>query len=110
MRSDVRTSRTTTGPAVLLLISLFALGIGSARPQSQSTQGEIQQPRDKLQQLDQMMDEVKAEINTLERQSQQPASGTQKAPEKPQGGVVAIPSESVSGAPPNLTLCRWKVK
>ena len=51
MRSDVRTNRTTTGPAALLLMFLFALGIGSAPAQSQSAQQEIQQLKDKLQQL-----------------------------------------------------------
>jgi hypothetical protein len=56
MRSNVRTNRTTTGPAALLLISLLALGIGSAAAQSQNTQQEIQQLRDKPQELDLMMD------------------------------------------------------
>jgi hypothetical protein len=45
-----------------------------------------------------MMDELKAEINTLERQGQQPSPGTKKAPEQPQG-VVAIPSEAVIAQP-----------
>jgi hypothetical protein len=56
MRSNVRTNRTTTGAAALLLISLLALGIGSAAAQSQNTQQEIQQLRDKPQELDLMMD------------------------------------------------------
>jgi len=48
--------------------------------------------------MDLMMDELKAEINTLERQGQQPPAQGKKAPEQPQG-VVAIPSESVIGQP-----------
>ncbi len=81
MRLNVRTNRTTTRPAALVLISLFAIAIGSAPAQSQSRQQEIQQLRDKLQQMDLMMDELKAEINTLERQGQQ--AGKQPAPTAP---------------------------
>jgi hypothetical protein len=48
--------------------------------------------------MDLMMDGLKAEINTLERQGQQPSTGTKKAPEQPLG-VVAIPSEAVIAQP-----------
>ena len=103
MRSNVRTNRTTTRPAALLLIPFLTIWIGSAPAQSQSSQQEIQQLRDKLQQMDLMMDELKAEINTLERQGQQPPAQGKKAPAQPQG-VVAIPSESVIAQPPPGTV------
>jgi len=95
---DVRTNRTATRPAALLLISLLASGVRSAPAQSQNPQQEIRQLRDKLQQMDLMMDELKAEISTLERQGQQPPAPGKKAPEQPQG-VVAIPSEAVMTQP-----------
>src|SRR4029077_15566914 len=57
----------------------------------------------RLQQMDLMMDELKAEINTLERQGQQPPAQGKKAPAQPQG-VVAIPSESVIAQPPPGTV------
>jgi cell division protein FtsB len=106
MRSDVRKNRTTTGPAALLLMSLFALGIGFAPAQSQSTQEQIQQLKDKLQQLDQTMGEVKAEIDTLERQAQQPSPGAPKAPQKAaeKTEVVVVTANTPTSAPPSNTV------
>jgi hypothetical protein len=101
MRCDLRVTRQAVAFLAVLTLSVVwskPLSAQPAQPQSQSAQQEIRQLRDRLQQMDLMMDELKAEINTLERQGQQPSPGTKKAPEQPQG-VVAIPSEAVSGQP-----------
>ena len=99
MRCDLRVNRKAVAFFAMLTLSVVWSEPLTAQPQSQSNQQEIQQLRDKVQQMDLMMDELKAEINTLERQGQKPSPGTQKAPAQPQG-VVAIPSESVTGQPP----------
>ena len=57
------------GAATLLLFAL-TLGIQPAQAQSPDRQREIQQLKEKLQQLDQMMGEVRTELNTLEREGQ----------------------------------------
>lgn len=98
MRCDLRVTRHAVAFLAILTLSAVWSKPLTAQPQSQTREQEIQQLRDRLQQMDLMMDEVKAEINTLERQGQQPAPGTQKAPEKPQG-MVAIPSEAVVAQP-----------
>jgi hypothetical protein len=70
---------------------------GASQPaaaQSQDArQQEVQQLKDKLQQLDQMMREVQGEINGLERGSQ--SSSTPSA----QGPEVAIPAETTTTQP-----------
>src|ERR1700730_10338422 len=101
MRCDLRVTRQAFAFLAVLTLSVVwskPLTAQPAQPQSQNTQQEIRQLRDRLQQMDLMMEELKAEINTLERQGQQPPAQGKKAPEQPQG-VVAIPSEAVSGQP-----------
>jgi hypothetical protein len=95
MRSDVRTNRTTTRAAALLLIPLLTFWVASAPAQSQSTQQEIQQLKDKLQQLDQMMGEVKAEINALETKKALDSEVASLKAVAPQSTNVKAPSEFV---------------
>ena len=66
MRSNVRMNRITIGVASLLLFSLSSIWLRPARAQSQNRQQDIQQLKDKLDQLEQTMSEVKAQINALE--------------------------------------------
>jgi len=66
----------------LLLCALSLLSIESARAQSQDREQEIQKLKDKLQQMDQMMGEVKAQISALERQQPSPS---------PTPGAVSTP-------------------
>jgi cell division protein FtsB len=91
----------------LLLFALSTVWIQRARAQSQDSQKqEIQQLKNKLQQLDQMMTEVKGEIRALE--------GTQVAPVAPAEGqgqaegqktsapqepLIAVPSEAIIAQP-----------
>jgi len=91
----------------LLLFALSTVWIQPARAQSQDSQKqEIQQLKNKLQQLDQMMTEVKGEIRALE--------GTQVAPVAPAEGqgqaegqktsapqepLIAVPSEAIIAQP-----------
>jgi hypothetical protein len=65
----------------LFLCALSPLSIEPARAQSQDREQEIQKLKDKLQQVDQMMGEVMAQIKALE-QSGKPA-GQQPAPTAP---------------------------
>src|SRR5277367_1556452 len=93
--------------ATLLLLALFAIWIRPARAQSQDRQQDIQQLKDKLQQLEQTMGEVKAEINRLEVAPPSPSPApvqspakTQKTPAEPQP-LVAIPAEGIIPERPN---------
>ena len=79
MRANVLGNRTTIGPA-LLIISLLSIWSGPLQAQSQNRTQDIQQLKDKLQQLDQMMGEVKAQINALERESAQPSPSAPPPP------------------------------
>lgn len=72
----------------LLLCALFILCNLPIGAQSQDRQREIQQLKDKLQQLDQMMGEVKAELNALEREGAQPKPVT---PLPPPSAAAATP-------------------
>ena len=57
--------------AVLLLFALCAIWMEPARAQTKDgQQQDIQQLKDKLQQMDQMMEEVRAEITAMELQGQ----------------------------------------
>jgi len=103
MRHALRVTR----KAVLFFAVLTTAAVWSrpvtaqpAQPQSQDRQRDIQQLKDRLQQLEQSMGEVKAQINALETAekpspapSQTPAKA-QKAPEQPEP-LVAIPSEAI---------------
>jgi cell division protein FtsB len=100
MRSSVRMNQITIGAVSLLLFSFSSIWTRPARAQSQSRQQDIQQLKNKLDQLEQTMGEVKAEINALEMEekpaavsAQNPAKG-QKTPEQPES-VIAVPSEVV---------------
>jgi hypothetical protein len=108
MRSTLWISQKLIGAAVLLLFALSAVSVESARAQTKDGQEQdIQQLKDKLQRLDQMMEEVRAEISALELQGQGHASvsavtaGPTQAKEKsgqPQP-LVAIPSEVIIAEP-----------
>ena len=98
MRSTLWIIRKDISSTMLLVFSLSALCIQPARAQSQDRNQEIQQLKDKLQQLDQTMGEVKAEIDALERQGQQHPAEAKKTPAPPQP-QVAVPSEAIVAQP-----------
>ena len=82
MRSNVRMNRITIGITTLLLFSLSTIWTGPVRAQTQDRKQEIQELKDKLQQLDQTMGEVKARISALEENGQptgQPPTATAPA-------------------------------
>jgi len=76
----------------LATLLLLALSIGCTQPaRAQSTNPrdqEIQQLKDKLQQLEQMMNDVRSEINALERKSTQPEAATTPAAAAPPPAVT----------------------
>jgi len=72
MRSNLRITWINFSSTTLLLFAMFAVWIQPARAQTQDRKQEIQELKDKLQQLDQTMGEVKARISALE-ESGQPA-------------------------------------
>jgi len=73
MRSNHPINCRAISSTALLILALSVIWVQPARAQSQGAQQQdIQQLRDKLQQLDQMMNEVKAEIGALEGQKQTP--------------------------------------
>jgi DcaP outer membrane protein len=74
MRSNFWTNRITIGITTLLLFPFSTIWTGQVRAQSQDRKQEIQELKDKLQQLDQTMGEVKARISALE--SSQPTAPT----------------------------------
>jgi cell division protein FtsB len=66
MRSNLWISPKLTGSAALLLFALSAVSIEHANAQSQdSREQELQQLKEKLQSLDQTMEEVRAEISAM---------------------------------------------
>jgi cell division protein FtsB len=74
MRSDPRITRKKIGSTGFLLFILYAIWIQHASAQSPNDQKrEIEQLKDKLEQLDQMMKEIRGEISALENQRQDPA-------------------------------------
>ncbi len=93
MRSQCRKSISLS--ATLLLVIMCAWSSQPARAQSQDTrQQEVQQLKDKLQQLDQTMREIQGEITGLE-------NGAQSAPSPPaQEPEVAVPAEPSASKPP----------
>ena len=92
MRSELRSSITFS---VTLLLFIVCAGLSKpAGAQSQDTrQQEIQQLKDKLQELDQTMKEVKGQIDGLENGAQTPSSASNPEP------AAAIPAQP-SAAPP----------
>src|ERR1700759_1318050 len=81
MRSNVSISWKPIKSAVLLAFALSAIWVEPARAQTKDgQQQDIQQLKDKLQQLDQMMEEVKAEITAMELRGQQHAPGSAATP------------------------------
>src|SRR5580704_17942810 len=87
----------------LLLLALSAISIQSAAAQSQDQRNaDIEQLKNKLQQLDQMMTEVKGEIKSLEGTpaplvGQGQAEGQKtSAPQEP---MIAVPSEAIIAQP-----------
>ncbi len=108
MRSNVSISWQPIKFAVLLVFAVSAIWMAPARAQTKDGQEQdIQQLKDKLQQLDQMMEEVKAEISAMELQGQQhaPASAPAPGPTQAKGKpgqpqpVVGIAVEATSPRP-----------
>ena len=91
----------------LLLFAVSAISIQSSAAQSQDQRNaDIEQLKNKLQQLDQMMTEVKGEIKALEGTqgaSVGPAAGqgqaeAQKTSAQPEP-MIAVPSEAIIAQP-----------
>ena len=91
----------------LLLFAVSAISIQTALAQSQDQRNaDIEQLKNKLQQLDQMMTEVKGELRALEGTQAAPVASTagqgqaegQKAP-APQEPMIAVPSEAIIAQP-----------
>src|SRR3984885_4609659 len=108
MQSTVFSSWKPIKSAVLLVFALSAIWVEPARAQTKDgQQQDIQQLKDKLQQMDQMMEEVKAEITALELQGQQhalastPTPGPTQAKQKPAQPepLVGIAVEATSPQP-----------
>ena len=102
MRSNLQITWKQIGSAALLLFVLSVICIQPAQAQSQDSQKqEIQQLKNKLEQLDQMMQEVKAEINALESAAPRPSTTLTKSPAEAQKTdaqsepLVAVPSEAI---------------
>ncbi len=106
MRSNFGITCKTISSTALLLWAVSTIWIQPARAQSSSgQQQEIQQLKDKLQQLDQMMSEVKGQINDLEgAASPPPGKKGHGAQEAPSGPEVAVPSEAIISHPPAGTV------
>jgi hypothetical protein len=67
MQSTLWISRKLIGSSALVLFALCAVSVGPARAQTtDARQQDIQQLKDKLQQLDQMMEELKGQIQSIE--------------------------------------------
>jgi len=108
MGSNLRITWRQISSAVLSLMVVSAIWLQPARAQSRdSRQQEIQQLKDKLEQLDQMMKEARGELNALEAEEQHPTSA-RPAAQSPIGAkeasaqaepVIAVPSEAVIAAP-----------
>jgi hypothetical protein len=108
MRSNLRITLKRISSAVLSIFVVSAIWIQPARAHSQdSRQQDIQQLKDKLEQLDRMMKEVRSELNALEGAEQRPSSaqpaahgaaGAKEASVQP-GSRIAVPSEAVIAAP-----------
>jgi hypothetical protein len=81
MRSNVSLSWKPIKSAVLLVFAFSAIWVEPAPAQTKDgQQQDIQQLKDKLQQMDQMMEEVRAEISAMELQGQQHALASTTAP------------------------------
>ena len=92
MRPNFRMNWITIGIPTLLLFSLSTIWTGQVRAQSQDRKQEIQELKDKLQQLDQTMGEVKARISALE--SSQPTAPTAAPPTVTTTIVARAPEEA----------------
>src|SRR5271170_158200 len=105
-RPRVGVSMKTITSTALLLFALSTIWIQPAAAQSQDEQKQdIQQLKDKLQQLDQMMNEVRGEIRSLEGAQGPPvAPAVGQNPPASEGPVIAVPSEAVISTPPAGTV------
>jgi len=102
MRSNLPITWKQTGSAALSLFALSAIWIQPAQAQSQDSQKqEIQQLKNKLDQLDQMMKEVRSEINALENAPPKPHTTLTKSaveaqePSPQSEPMIAVPSEAI---------------
>ncbi|MGC1297522.1 MAG: DcaP family trimeric outer membrane transporter [Alloacidobacterium sp.] len=105
MRSNLPIILKRISTAVLSLFVVSAIWIQPARAQPQdSRQQQIQQLKDKLEQLDQMMMEAKSELNALEHAAPPPpnAAAAVQAPVRAKEAPaqeIAVPSEDIVAAP-----------
>jgi len=87
----------------VLLLAVSAISIQTAVAQSQDQRNaDIEQLKNKLQQLDQMMTEVKGEIKALEGTPTPPAAplvGQEQKTSAPQEPMIAVPSEAIIAQP-----------
>ena len=91
----------------LLLFAVSAISIQTAAAQSQDQRNaDIEQLKNKLQQLDQMMTEVKGEIRALEGAQGPPVAPTAgqgqaegQQTSAPQEPMIAVPSEAIIASP-----------
>jgi DcaP outer membrane protein len=105
MRSNLQVAWKRISSVALLLLPIWILPL-HAQSQDGRTQ-EIQQLKDKLDQLDRTMKEVRAEINALESASQRPSAVTPVAPSPTQAKampaqpepIIAVPSEAIIARP-----------
>ena len=91
MRSKVRMNPMALGITTLLLFPLSIIWPGPVRAQTQDRKQEIQELKDKLQQMDQMMGEVKAKISALESGE---SAGQPPAPTAPPTVTTTIVARS----------------
>jgi cell division protein FtsB len=98
MRRNLRITWKQTSSTALLL---FALSVTWTKPaQSQdSRKQEIQQLKDKLDQLDQMMNDVNAEIKALEGQGQSSSIVKPVTPSPPEAKQTSAQAEPIVAAP-----------
>ncbi len=86
MRLNCRINRKNFNFATLSLFAATAIWIVPARAQSQNRQQDIQQLKDKLDQLEQTMNQVKGQLHELE---EQPAAATQASEGGPSATLVS---------------------
>lgn len=94
MRSNLWSVLKDFKSATLLLLAVSAFWIPNVQAQTQSRTEDIQQLKNKLEQLDHMMGEVRAQLNALEKEGAQPASPAAAAPPAPPAAAAGRPEEA----------------
>jgi len=98
MRRNLRITWKQTSSTALLLFALSVIWTKPAQSQDSRKQ-EIQQLKDKLDQLDQMMNDVSAEIKALEGQGQSSSIVKPITPSPPEAEQTSAESEPMVAAP-----------